>query len=188
MKLLLSIPTGVYSNSAYLPYIWALLKTHLELNYDKEVDVTWLDPIHLETHDVSYCDIFLTSNYAWNWEKNLELTRKVKQLNPNCYVIAGGPQIPFRNKNVFNLYENVDALCFQEGEQVGMIHVPDVGFNEIELPSFSNYDIYWTLKIKIGPIKGQLAYSGRNLKENKTSLDGLLLRDTREYYTFSTEF
>ena len=74
MKLLLSIPTGVYSNSAHLPYIWALLKTHLELNYDKEVDVTWLDPIHLETHDASYCDIFLTSNYAWNWEKNLELT------------------------------------------------------------------------------------------------------------------
>ena len=28
----------------------------------------------------------------------------------------------------------------------------------------------------------------RNLKKNKTSLDGLLLRDTREYYTFSAEF
>jgi len=85
-------------------------------------------------------------------------------------------------------YFSIGSRWFQEGEQVGMIHVPDVGFNEIELPSFSNYDIYWTLKIKIGPIKGQLAYSGRNLKENKTSLDGLLLRDTREYYTFSTEF
>jgi hypothetical protein len=33
-----------------------------------------------------------------------------------------------------------------------------------------------------------LAYSGRKLKNNKTSLDGLLLRDTREYYTFSAEF
>lgn len=85
-------------------------------------------------------------------------------------------------------YFSIGSRWFQEGEQVGMIHVPDKGFNEIELPSFSNYDIYWTLKVNIGPLKGQLAYSGRNLKKNKTSLDGLLLRDTREYYTFSTEF
>ncbi len=85
-------------------------------------------------------------------------------------------------------YFSIGSRWFQEGEQVGMIHVPDKGFNEIELPSFSNYDIYWTLKVNIGPLKGQLAYSGRNLEKNKTSLDGLLLRDTREYYTFSTEF
>lgn len=118
MKLLVSVPTGVYSNSVYLPYIWALLKTHLELNYNKNVDVTWLDPIFLKTHEASYCDIFLTSNYTWNWQENLELTRNVKKLNPNCYVIAGGPQVPFKDKKVFDLYENVDALCFQEGEQV----------------------------------------------------------------------
>jgi len=118
MKLLLSVPPSTYTNSAYLPYIWALLKTHLELNYEKNVDVTWLDPIFLKTHTVSNCDIFLTSNYTWNWQENLELIKKVKQLNPNCYIIAGGPQVPYKDKNVFNIYENVDALCFQEGEQV----------------------------------------------------------------------
>jgi putative methyltransferase len=118
MKLLVSVPTGVYSNSVYLPYIWALLKTYLELNYNKDVNVTWLDPIFLKTHEASYCDIFLTSNYTWNWQENLELTKNVKKLNPNCYVIAGGPQVPFKDKKVFDLYENVDALCFQEGEQV----------------------------------------------------------------------
>ena len=64
MKLLVSVPTGVYSNSVYLPYIWALLKTYLELNYNKDVNVTWLDPIFLKTHEASYCDIFLTSNYT----------------------------------------------------------------------------------------------------------------------------
>ncbi|MEO2186062.1 MAG: TonB-dependent receptor, partial [bacterium] len=49
-------------------------------------------------------------------------------------------------------YFSIGSRWFQEGEQVGMIHVPDKGFNEIELPSFSNYDIYWTLKVNIGPL------------------------------------
>jgi len=41
------------------------------------------------------------------------------------------------------------------------------------------------LNIKAGPLKGQLSYSGRNLKKNDTTLDGLLLRDTRKYITFN---
>ena len=68
-----------------------------------------------------------------------------------------------------------------------MINVPSKGFNEIELPAFSNYDIYWTVDVNVGPIKGDISYSGRNLKKNDTSLNGLMLRDTRKYYTFSTE-
>jgi len=118
MKILLSVLDGVFSESVYLPYIWALLKTHLELNYEKDVNVTWLDPIYMNTQSVSYCDIFLTSNYLWNWKQNLKLAKEAKEINPNCYVIAGGPQVPYKHKNVFDLYEGVDALCFQEGEQV----------------------------------------------------------------------
>jgi len=74
---------------------------------------------------------------------------------------------------------------FSEGEQIGWIRLPTEGFTEIELPPFSNYDISATLDIKAGPLKGQLSYSGRNLKKNKTVLDGLLLRDTRKYITFN---
>jgi len=85
-------------------------------------------------------------------------------------------------------YFSIGSRWFQEGEQIGMIHVPDKGFNEIELPAFSNYDIYSTINLFIGPIKGQLSFSGRNMKKNETSLDGLLLRDTRRYITFSSEF
>lgn len=76
---------------------------------------------------------------------------------------------------------------FQEGEQIGLIYVPNKGYNEIELPAFSNYDFHFTIDIKTGPIKGQFSYSGRNLKKNTTSLDGLLLRDSRKYITFSAE-
>ncbi len=85
-------------------------------------------------------------------------------------------------------YFSIGSRWFHESEQIGLINVPDVGLNEIELPAFTNYDIYWTFKVHAGFLKGQLSFSGRNMKKNETSLDGLLLRDTRRYITFSSEF
>lgn len=79
------------------------------------------------------------------------------------------------------------ARFYQEGEQVGLILVPEKGFNEIELPAFSNYDMHLAVDVNLGFGKGQISYSGRNLKKNNISLDGLLLRDTRKYLTLSLE-
>ena len=80
---------------------------------------------------------------------------------------------------------SISYRWFSEGEQVGLILMPDKNFAEIELPPFSNYDLSITLKAKVGRLKGQLSYAGRNLKKNETTLGGLLLRDTRRYITFN---
>ncbi len=81
----------------------------------------------------------------------------------------------------------IGARLFQEGEQTGLILVPEKGYNEIELPAFSNYDLHVTVDVNLNFAKGQISYSGRNLKKNTISLDGLLLRDTRKYLTISLE-
>ena len=81
----------------------------------------------------------------------------------------------------------IGARIFQEGEQTGLILVPEKGYNEIELPAFSNYDLHITIDVDFTIAKGQISYSGRNLKKNNISLDGLLLRDTRKYLTISLE-
>ena len=39
-------------------------------------------------------NIFLFSNYIWNAEKNMDLSRKAKSLFPNAITIHGGPNIP----------------------------------------------------------------------------------------------
>jgi putative methyltransferase len=118
MKIQLSAPPDVYPNSIYLPYAWSLFKTYQECHYEKTLDVTWLDPIYLEEQTPVECDVFLISCYVWNWHKNLEFARRAKELNPNCIVIAGGPQVPYKDPNVWDLYENVDVICFQEGERI----------------------------------------------------------------------
>ena len=81
----------------------------------------------------------------------------------------------------------IGARLFQEGEQTGLILVPEKGYNEIELPAFSNYDLHITIDVDYNIAKGQISYSGRNLKKNTISLEGLLLRDTRKYLTISLE-
>jgi len=110
------------------------------------------------------------------------------------YSVSDLSAFPF--KSIFKLTTSMTAKWknfsigsrwFQEGEQVGMVNVPGKGFNEIELPAFANYDIFWTIQLNLGSYKGQFSYSGRNLKKNETSVNGLLLRDTRKYFTFSME-
>ena len=132
----------------------------------------------------------------------LELKAKAKtyegkftgEIGLSNYNISDMSAFPF--KSAFKLTINTTskwsaftfgARFYQEGEQVGLILVPEKGFNEIELPAFSNYDLHLTVDVNLGFGKGQISYSGRNLKKNNISLDGLLLRDTRKYLTLSLE-
>lgn len=132
----------------------------------------------------------------------LELKAKAKtyggkftgEIGLSNYNISDMSAFPF--KSAFKLTINTTsrwsiftfgARLYQEGEQTGLILVPEKGFNEIELPAFSNYDLHITVDVNLGFGEGQISYTGRNLKKNNISLDGLLLRDTRKYLTLSFE-
>ena len=118
MKVLVSNPC-LHPNSIYLPYFWARLKTYAELEYEKHIDVEWMEPLFY--HDVElpdeHFDILALSFYVWNYEKQYELARKAKERNPDVFIIAGGPQIPMHDNSVF--YEApIDAICYTEGERI----------------------------------------------------------------------
>jgi radical SAM superfamily enzyme YgiQ (UPF0313 family) len=74
-------------------------------------------------------DILVCSCYTWNWEITNLIAAKVKELNPNCLVIFGGPQVPLEYEgdvpqkwvndskgSFFEDYPHVDMLVHQEGE------------------------------------------------------------------------
>ena len=120
--------------------------------------------------------------------------RFIGEVGLSNYNISDMSAFPF--KSAFKLTINttskwdwitIGARWFQEGEQTGLILVPEKGYNEIELPAFSNYDLHLTMDLNFSFVKGQISYSARNLKKNNISLDGLLLRDTRKYLTLSLE-
>lgn len=57
------------------------------------------------------------SNYIWNFDYHLDLAREIKQQNPSCYIVFGGPQIHSRFPNFWKSYSTfVDLAILGEGE------------------------------------------------------------------------
>ena len=87
----------LYGNQIHFPYsiarLIAYVKTNNQLSSNFQFLPTFIYRDELEKN-VLACkdsDILLCSCYVWNWEITLTLAKKVKELNPNCLIIFGGP-------------------------------------------------------------------------------------------------
>lgn len=148
---------GLLPMSTFLPYLYARLRTYIEVDYDKHIDLKWQTPIFrcydndvsaeeiLKDIDVKNLDMLLTSNYTWNINDQLELSRYVKKVNPNCFIIAGGPEIEYKNLKVFERLDCVDAICYAEIESV----MPEFLYN---YQNNIDYDINGII-LKTNPLK-----------------------------------
>ena len=138
MKVLISNPC-LHPNSIYPPYLWARFKTFIDLDYDKKVWVDWLDPLyeHFPVLPDQSFDILIISCYVWNYEKQIELAKEARRRNPNVFIIAGGPQIPFSEDTVFEEYDCIDAFSYCEGEKVmaDFLYAWQEG-NSLDIPGF----------------------------------------------------
>jgi radical SAM superfamily enzyme YgiQ (UPF0313 family) len=64
--------------------------------------------------------IFLFSNYLWNTDGNLRLSRLAKQLSPECITIHGGPNTPTHTdacRDFLHRELHVDFIVAGEGEE-----------------------------------------------------------------------
>lgn len=60
-------------------------------------------------------DVVAFSCYIWNITPTLEVLKKIKQLNPNCKILLGGPEVSYDWKDIIELDE-VDYIIAGEGE------------------------------------------------------------------------
>src|SRR5437867_3804541 len=96
----------------YLPYLWAILKSWCERQTHLNGQFQWLDPIHwrddpealLAPYRDNPPDVLGLSCYIWNWELQCQIAARVKALNPNCLVVAGGPQPDYKDPEFFRKY------------------------------------------------------------------------------------
>jgi len=116
-----------YSIASLVAYIRAFPDLKSRFQFEK----TFVFRNKLDEY-VSRCtdvDILLCSCYTWNWEITTRLAEKVKENNPDCIVIFGGPQVPLNYQGdvpltwvknskgtFFSDYPYVDILVHQEGE------------------------------------------------------------------------
>ncbi len=126
---LISAPSWA-SDQIYLPYIYGVLKTFADRDPELKETVNWLKPIYfcekpreaIHDYDLRELDILGLSCYTWNWFAQQAIADEVKQVNPDCLVVAGGPHCDYDNPDFFDENPYIDLIVKQDG------HVP---FREI---------------------------------------------------------
>ena len=110
-------------NSFYLPYtlgcLWSYVSQYSDITDNFEIH-DWL--FRRENHDdvverFSNCDVALFSMYVWNAQYCYSLMSKLKKANPDIKIIAGGPQIAWRDKDLFLKHSYIDTVVVNEGER-----------------------------------------------------------------------
>ena len=114
----------LYGDQIHFPYSIASLiayvksKPELSSNFIFEKTFIFREKIDDYIKSAKNADILLCSCYVWNWEITKFLAREVKQANPDCIIIFGGPQVPNNSKDFFKNNPFVDIVVHGEGEYV----------------------------------------------------------------------
>lgn len=114
---------NIISDAVFLPlsvgYIWEYCRSQ------PDIAAEWtLGGIQFERHSVDEYlqviqnpDVVGISCYVWNWQISIKLAHALKEKYPQCMVVLGGPQVPFRidwfqqNKHI------CDAIVTYGGER-----------------------------------------------------------------------
>ncbi|HMG24241.1 MAG TPA: cobalamin-dependent protein, partial [Kofleriaceae bacterium] len=114
------------NESPYYPYMWGVLKSYCEVVAGITDELRWLDPIYLRSEDHAReiedhaqggpVDVLGLSCYIWNWDYQVELARAMKQRNPDCLVVAGGPHPEYKDREFFRNHPEIDIVVLRDGE------------------------------------------------------------------------
>jgi len=123
-RILISEPHAVGYPFPFLPYVWAILKSYWEHHGESDRNHEWLDPIFrhdeperlLAPYEGDRIDLLGLSCYFWNWSLQCRVAARVKELNPSCWVIAGGPEPDYTDPGFFRRHPYIDAVAVKDGE------------------------------------------------------------------------
>jgi radical SAM superfamily enzyme YgiQ (UPF0313 family) len=95
-----------------VPLGCGLIATYLKKNIDYPLDIKlFKEPLRvLETLKEWIPDVVGLAQYCWNSELNLYVAKRIKEINPNCIIIAGGPNLLPEESYI------IDFFLFYDGE------------------------------------------------------------------------
>jgi len=109
-------------NAHYLPYsagiLWSYAYQFSEIKDNFSLDrIVWRrEKIELVARALEKNSVVAFSTYVWNKKYNYALAKRVKELNPKCVIVFGGPEVPITKKNLFKTYAFIDVVVRGEGE------------------------------------------------------------------------
>jgi hypothetical protein len=83
---------------------------------------------------------------------------------------------------------SMNLFWFHESDQIAWVRGAEGAFWEIELPGYSNVDLHMSKQFEWRKMKFFINFSGRNLLDDETELEGIAIRDRRLYLTFGAQY
>jgi len=110
-------------NAYFLPYsagvVWSyvvsqsLIKNKFMLNH-----MIWRrESVTDVVNKLKDSDVVAFSTYVWNKNYNYTVAAKLKEVNPNVFIIFGGPEPPITDPDFYKRFPFIDVTVKQEGEQ-----------------------------------------------------------------------
>jgi hypothetical protein len=106
-------------NAHFLPYSAGIVLAYaLDKNPDWSLsEIIWRrDPIEVTAQRLSSNDIVGFSVYVWNREYSYRLASRIKEINPNCLIVMGGPEPAIADPELFQRHPWMDVAVKLEGE------------------------------------------------------------------------
>ncbi len=112
-----------FSGQSYLPYTIGLMQAYAQQNAADAGRYAFVPPIYKRLHidanleRLKGVDIAAFSAYVWNVNISLATARRLRQDNPDCLIIFGGPQVPDRTEDFLRRNPCVDVAVNGPGEE-----------------------------------------------------------------------
>ena len=109
-------------NAYYLPYsagaVLAYAFSDPSIAQDWKINqIVWRrDSVEELAQILSKDQIVGFSTYVWNKNYNYTLGKRIKELNPDCLLVVGGPEPAISNPDIFKLHPWIDLIVVTEGE------------------------------------------------------------------------
>ena len=112
---------GKIFSGYWLPHSIACVYTFVEEKNPGYFDVNRVvfrrEAVAVASESMRNDGMILFSCYMWNWEYNLELSKRIKEINPDAIIVFGGPQVSeFRLQEQQEEFDWVDSWIVSEGE------------------------------------------------------------------------
>ena len=136
-----------FSGQNYLPLSLGFLYSHAKEYASNFDDYEFLNPIYkrVPVNDAvelyKDADIVAFSVYVWNNNISMRIAEKLKEVNPNVFILMGGCHIPERDIDKF-MYDHpyIDIATIGEGERVFSLFLENFQTkNWNDVPSISYY-------------------------------------------------
>jgi radical SAM superfamily enzyme YgiQ (UPF0313 family) len=70
-----------------------------------------------DVEELARCHMVCFSTYMWNVEYHVNLATEIKKINPDCYIVAGGPNYNAKDSSFWQTHRNIfDLIILGDGE------------------------------------------------------------------------